>query len=202
MGLEPEEAIQRAERMLNGAYLGLKQFERGTGEEKYLGLYNAVSFGRNLTFALQKATSEDADFEEWYAERVEVLKEDPVCRYMKELRNEMEKEGASGVANYASFSGSPTELQRQVPNWADSIFVGDEWGGTGFSVETEDGEEVKFYMEFDNVNAESGLFFPELEKDEYRYNEPTDAEDELKYYLKILAELVRDGKVEFVDDEQ
>ncbi|MDL5363912.1 hypothetical protein [Halalkalicoccus sp. NIPERK01] len=201
MGLESKEAIRRAERMLKGAYLGLKQFESGTGEEKYIGIYNAVSFGRNLTFALQKATSEDTEFKEWYEDRVQVLKEDPVCRHMKNLRNDMEKEGETGVSNYASFSGNPAELQREVPPWADSIFVGDEWGGSGFSVETGDGDEVKFYMEFENADIESGLYFSNLENEEYSYNNPSDAEDDLKYYLKILAELIRDAKAEFVGDE-
>ncbi|MBP1987249.1 hypothetical protein [Halolamina salifodinae] len=200
MGLEPTEAVERAERMLKGAYSGLKQFESGSGEEKYLGVYNAVSFGRNLTFALQKATSQDEEFDAWYADRVEVLKEDPVCRHMKDLRNKMEKEGASGVASYASFSGSPSELQRQVPSWSDSIFIGDEWGGSGFTVETDDGEEVKFYMEFEDVSVESGLFFPDLEDGDPVYGDITDAEDDLKYYLKILAELVKDGKEKFGDE--
>lgn len=200
MGVEPEEAVRRAERMLKGAYSGLKQFESGTGEEKYLGLYNAVSFGRNLTFALQKGESQSGDFEAWYADRIEVFKEDPVCRHMKDLRNEMEKGGTSGVSTYASFSGNPGESQRQAPSWADSIFVGDEWGGSGFTVEKEDGEEVKFYMEFENVSVDSGLFFPDLEDEDQIYRDGTDAEDDLKYYLKILAELVRDAKSEFGED--
>ena len=201
MSVEPEEAIQRAERMLKGAYHGLKQFEKGEGEEKYIGLYNCVSFGRNLTFALQKAKPEDPEFEEWYEDRIQVIKEDEVSRHMKNLRNRMEKEGESGVATYASFSGNPAELQRQVPAWADSIFIGDEWGGSGFTVETADGDEVKFYMEFENADVESGTFFPDLEDDEFRYDIPTDAEDDLKYYLKILAELVRDAKAEFDSNE-
>ncbi|WP_142986414.1 hypothetical protein [Halorubrum cibi] len=199
MSVEPEQAVERADRMLKGAYAGLKQFESGEGEEKYIGLYNAVSFGRNLTFALQKAKSKDAEFEHWYEDRIEVLKQDPVCRRMKDLRNEMEHEGGSGVATHASFSGSIAELQRQVPSWADSIFIGDQWGGSGFIVETEDGEEVKFYIDFDNVDVETGLFFPDLNEQE-SYSKPTEARDDLRYYLKILAELVTDAKTEFGTD--
>ena len=200
MGVEPSEAIKRAERMLKGANLGLKQFERGEGEQKYIGLYNCVSFGRNLTFALQKATSENDVFEEWYEDRIQVLKEDEVCSHMKSLRNHMEKEGSPGADAYGSFSGDLSELQRQVPDWADEVFVIDEWGGSGFSVETADGDEVKFYLEFENVDVESGLFFPDLEDDDFGYETPTDAEDELKYYLKILAELVRDANEKFDGD--
>ena len=202
MGISPEEAVERAQRMLTGAYAGLKQFQSSEGEEKYIGLYNAVSFGRNLTFALQKAVSEDEEFKQWYNDRVEVLKEDPVCRHMKELRNRMEKEGQSGVATHASISGNTSNLYRQVPNWADSIFIGDQWGGSGFTVEKEDGEEVKFYMEFEDVDINTGLHFPELNDESSFYQRPTEAEEDLSYYIKILAELVRDAEDKFLTNNK
>ena len=57
---------------------------------------------------------------------------------------------------------------------------------------------MKFYYDFPEENFETGLYFPELEESrdstEYQFD---DAEEDLKYYLKILAELVRDAETEF-----
>ena len=90
---EADEILEGAQRMLRGAYAGLKQFQQAEGEDKILGLYNAVTFGRNVTFVLKNLKGRVDKFEAWYDERVEILKHDPVCSHMKELRNEIVKEG-------------------------------------------------------------------------------------------------------------
>jgi len=198
---EIDEVLEGAQRMLRGAYTGLKQFQEKEGEDKILGLYNAVTFGRNVTFVLQNLKGEAEGFEEWYEDRVEILKEDPVCSYMKDLRNEIVKEGKEGVANYASVSVDSNDLWRKAPSWADSIFIGDQYGGSGFAVEKADGSEIKFYYDFPNENIETGLYFPELKNDERGWKVPGDAKEDLEYYIKVLAELVRDAERKFATSE-
>lgn len=198
---EIDEILEGAQRMLRAAHAGLKQFQETEGEDRILGLYNAVTFGRNVTFVLQNLKGKADGFEEWYEERVEILKEDPVCSHMKELRNEIVKEGSEGVSTYASASINSADLWEKAPPWADTIFIGDQYGGSGFSVEKADGTEVKFYYDFPDENIETGLYFPELEENERGWEMPNDAEEDLKYYVKILAELVRDAEEEFGNSE-
>jgi len=196
---EIDEILGGAQRMLRGSYSGLKQFQEAEGEERLIGLHNAVTFGRNVTFVLQNLKGKAEGFDEWYEERVEVLKEDPVCNHMKELRNEIVKEGKKGVGSYAEIEYLNTDdLRKKTPAWADSVFIGDQYGGSGFTVEKADGSEVKFYYDFPEENFKTGLYFPKLEdyedSTEYQFG---DAEADLKYYIKILAELVRDAEDKF-----
>lgn len=201
-----EEGLNRAERMLKAANAGLRQYQKSEGGEKLIGLMNAVSNGRNVTFALQKNLKGKADgFEEWYQERRSVLEEDPVCSRMNEVRTNIVHEGDESVSNYASLSGNVGEIYEIMPAWADGAFIGDQFGGSGFYIEKANGEQVKFYYDFSNVNMhiETGLFFDNQHDSENTpYTEITDAEDDLKYYIKILAELVRDAKEEFGDSAE
>ncbi|WP_138246544.1 hypothetical protein [Natrinema versiforme] len=198
-----EEGLDRAERMLKASYAGLNQFQKSEGEEKIIGLMNSVSNGRNVTFALQKNLKGEAEgFEEWYQERQAVLKEDPVCSRMNEVRTNIVHEGDESVSNYASISGNSSEIYRVMPPWADGAFIGDQYGGSGFYIEKDGGEQAKFYYDFSdaNMHIETGLFFKDQSgSEDIPYSEITDAEEDLKYYVKILAELVQDAKDEFGD---
>jgi len=164
-----------------------------------MGLQNAVTFGRSVTFVLQNLKGKAEGFEEWYDERVEVLKDDPVCSYMVDLRNKILKEGEADTVNYAKAEGfNPAQLQAVTPSWADGSFIGDQYGGSGFYVERSDGTQEKFYVDFGFDNIETGLYFEETQEYEGPFPEDiTEIEDDLKYYVKILAELVSDAKDEF-----
>ena len=196
-----EEGIERAERRLKAAYWGLKQFQDATGEDKLIGLVNAVTAGRSVTWVLQKNLSDVDGFDEWYRNCREVLKNDDICSHMVEVRNKIEKEGDEGVTDYSRIDTmNSEELRRNAPPWADRIFIGDNYGGSGFIIEQPDGEDVKIYYDFPDLAFESGLFFEDLGGDDDGvYSEITDAEDDLKYYLKVIFEIVDDAKDRFGD---
>lgn len=169
-----------------------------------LGLYNAVTFGRSVTLVLQKLRGRAEGFDEWYEDKQKILEEDPVCSHMSDLRNRIVKEGDAGVSNYAEVDYLNTaELWRKAPAWADGIFVGDEFGGSGFTVEEEDGSEMKFYYDFPNEDFETGLYFSDFEDSINESGFPSsNAEKDLRYYVKVLAELVSEATDEFGETNQ
>lgn len=196
---EVDEGLEKAEQTLQAAFSGLEQYRRADGPEKLIGLRNTVINGRSVTWVLQRQLKGTAEgFEEWYEKRREVLKDDPVCSRMVEIRNQIEKEGETPTSTYATFTGSTADLQRAAPAWADSIFVGDKYGGSGFRIEREEEEDINFYYDFPDVNVEAGLSFTGIEDmEDVGYRDVRDAEEDLLYYLKVLKALVRLAKEEF-----
>lgn len=193
---DTDQIIKEAEYNFKAAYSGYKQYKSAEGEKKIIGLRNAVSFGRSVTFVLQRLKGKvDGDFGSWYSERQEVLKEDDVAQKMDDLRNRILK-GSDGpeVANYAKINHLNTgDLYRIMPSWADSAFIGDQYGGSGFEVEQPDGSTEKFYVDLpDEIDVETGLFIKDTSEE--ITPEITDAEEDLRYYLKLLREIVSDAK--------
>ena len=161
MSDDVSEGLERAERMVGIAYQGLQDFENTNGEDRLMGLMNAVSAGRNVTWVLQKNLSDVDGFDEWYERCREVMEEDEVCSKMIDIRNDIVKEGDEGVVNYAYASINAAELQRRMPLWADGLFIGDQFGGSGYTVEGPNGEE-KIYRDFPDLNVKTGLYFERL----------------------------------------
>ena len=193
-----EEGIERAERRLKAAYWGFKQFQDANGEDKLIGLVNAVTAGRSVTWILQKNLNDVDGFDEWYSNCQDVLKNDDICSHMVDVRNKIEKEGDEGVTDYSRVTTNSEELRRAAPSWADRIFIGDNYGGSGFIIEQPDGEDMRIYYDFPGLDIESGLFFEDLDSNnEGMFREVIDAEDDLKYYLKVMFEIVNDAKDRF-----
>lgn len=188
--------------MLKAAYAGLNQYKDSEGDKKMIGLYNAVTFGRSVTFVLQNMKGEVDGFEDWYQERVQVLKDDPVCSHMVEVRNNILKEGDVDTASYAKVEDfNPAQLRAMTPSWADGSFIGDQYGGSGFYIEKSDGTEEKFYFDFEFDNVETGIYLEETQASEDIFiDDITLVEEDLEYYIKVLAELVSDARSEFLDE--
>lgn len=199
---DPDQILEEAEYNLKAAFAGYQQYKSKEGEMKMIGLRNAVTFGRSVTFILQNLRDKvNGDFEDWYEDRQEVLKSDEVAQKMDDLRNRIEKgSDEASVATYAKIDHlNSNDLYRMMPPWADSIFIGDQYGGSGFKVELADGSTEKFYVELpEEMAVETGLYI--TNDDDTDFSEITDAEDELTYYLKVLAEIVSDAKDEFGSD--
>ena len=193
------EILENAENMLKMACWGLIQYDESDGEQKMVGLRNTVVFGRSVTFALQKLRGKvEGDFDDWYDERIEVLKEDDVLSHMHDLRNKILKEGSADVDTYAHVTLNTAQLREWAPNWADSIFIGDEYGGSGWTVESADGREQKFYAEIpEHIDADVGLKFSTEEGEDIDKPEVRSAEEDLAYYVKVLSQIVQDARKEF-----
>ena len=198
MGENVGDGLQKAERMVKMAFDGLKQFEDGEGENRIRGLMNAVSAGRNVTWVLQKNLSDVEGFDEWYANCQRVLKEDEVCSQMIEIRNGIVKEGDEGVTNYGMASVTGSELMERMPPWADELFIGDQYGGSGYVVKGPDGERSKIYRDFPDLDVETGLYFDRLNDIGVReFDSISDAGDDLRYYVRLMLEIVKDAERQF-----
>src|SRR5262249_17042181 len=89
MAKHPADVIQAAEDRLRTARFGLADMDNP--DRNRSGLYNAVVFGRMVTFALQNLRSIVPDFDEWYAPHQEAMRSDPLMKYFSDLRTEIEK---------------------------------------------------------------------------------------------------------------
>lgn len=113
--------------------------------------WNIVTYGRMVTFHLQKLLSGIPGFDEWYAARQTEMKNDELLRFFKHLRNTIEKEGFVHPSNvaYISHFEYPKDLQRfgPPPPGAKGFFIGDQYGGSGWNVEGPDGRQFKIYVD-------------------------------------------------------
>lgn len=196
--------LDRSEDMLAAAQSGLKQFENSEGQARLIGLYNAITFGRSVTFVLKNLKGKTEGFDDWYSSKVDFLIDDSICSYMNELRSKILKEGDPDTASYANLDNFNTnQLARATPPWADGSFIGDRFGGSGFYVKRQDGTELKFYYDFDFDNVETGLYFKETQdpdKSEFNQN-IVPAEEDLKYYIGVMAVIAREANDKFRVDE-
>src|SRR5688500_9325161 len=91
-----KEIFQGARRTLDTASQGLVDMRSTDPNRRRRGMYTAVVFGRAVTFAIQTLRSAVGKerFNQWYEPRKAAMKADPLQRWVVELRNQIEKEGA------------------------------------------------------------------------------------------------------------
>lgn len=191
---ETQEIIDASEKLLLKAFNGFKEFQEAEGEAKVHALMDVPTYARASTRTLHKLKKYDDDWEDWWDERQEALKSDPVCSYMWELRNNILKEGETDVSPEVTVDHLNTADIPQ-PSWADGTFIGGPYGGNGFIVEGPDGTETRVYADLDLEGVESNLVFSDLrnEFDENKYP-VSNVEEALRYYLRIIREIVSDAK--------
>ncbi len=147
------EVLRRAEEVLETARLGLEDLLGPDPRKRLSGIYNVAVFGRSTTLALQNLRSAVDDrehFETWYAGHVERMNSDPLFRYFVELRNEILKEGPPRTS--VSFSTrnltiNPEEARRSAPPGAETMFIGDRRGGSGYKIRMPDGTLERYYTD-------------------------------------------------------
>ncbi len=112
-----------------------------------MGLHNAISNGRSVTFVLQNLQSKDLfgeDFRAWYDDQMKEMRLDPKAKWFVELRNRLEKQGTLGDS-FIRVSGAivrTADLMRDAPAGAESRFVGDQLGRSGWHVRLPDGSKT------------------------------------------------------------
>lgn len=72
--------------------LGSKHFE-----EVEINFAAFVQSARSVTFVLQKEFSKDQKFVDWYTSKQKEMGKDQLCKFFKELRNSVVKEGITGL---------------------------------------------------------------------------------------------------------
>lgn len=148
---EAKRILENARGTLRTAELGLALLlGENDAETQMAGLRNVATFGRAVTFALQNLRKKVDGFEEWYAPKVEEMKNDEVMRFFVGLRNDVEKKGELGTHSGLHMNGVINIhdlMSRFPPPTPDaSFFIGDRIGGSGYIVRMPDGTEEKYYV--------------------------------------------------------
>lgn len=207
------EAYQNVEQVLAAARATLQTAEHGyedfvgghSSSRRTAGLWNVVNWGRSVSIVLQHVRTFDRDrFNEWYAPKEAEMRANTDFQYLKELRNQVNKEGSAGSTTGSMYieSASLAELMPQgpPPPGATDTFVGDNLGGSGWTIRRPDGTEDKVYAALPlppGVRASLSARFasPTTEKE---LPPPSGPVDRLfRTYLDYLGDLVREAEAEF-----
>jgi hypothetical protein len=148
------DVLLAASQRLQTAQFGLEDMKRP--ERAQSGLYNAVVFGRMVTFALQNLRHKAPGFDPWYNAKQEQMRSDPLLRFFHDLRTQIEKQTRQHTApgfHIRSFGPDEFERLKPAPPNAVSFFMGDMTGGSGWEIRTADGTIQKYYV---NLPADIG----------------------------------------------
>lgn len=195
--------LSDAREILATARLGLGDLVSGQPERRLPGLRNLIVFGRSVTLVLQNLRSTEPAFDDWYAPHQEVMRNDPLMRYLVELRNEILKEGSmpTRVGVYIGQLDGSNLFNRLPPRpaGATNFFIGDQTGGSGWMVTLPDGQTEKYYVA---LPADIGYVYNlrlTATPDVHLGSPITDksVENVGRLYLAYLEGLVRDAEREF-----
>ena len=191
----PKNIIEEARERLSDAKAGLDLIDC-TPDKLRSGFRNVATFGAMVTFALNNLRHKIDGFEEWDADAKRAYLDNPSCRMMRQARNAIEKQAKTPVThNFYINSFSTEDLARfPKPKGAVGFFMGDRNGGSGWTVRTEDGHEVPFYID---LPADIGFATPIIRQEGF---EPSDLRSVVRDYLGALEGYI--SAVErFVDEK-
>ncbi|MDQ6691103.1 MAG: hypothetical protein M3Z18_11405 [Gemmatimonadota bacterium] len=196
------EVLQRVQDTLDTARLGLRDVIEGRPERRLGGLRNLVVFGRAVTNVLQNLRSIEPTFEQWYQPYVAEMRADPLLRYFYTLRSKILKEGTlrTGASVHISHFEFPRDMQRlgPPPPGAGAFFMGDQSGGSGWEIQTADGQVEKFYVDIPGDIASFEVHLPDAPL-EHKGQKVADTRIETlaTLYFDYLAGLVESARKEF-----
>jgi hypothetical protein len=194
-----KEILANAEDALFTAKLGLEHVKSSDPKTRIAGVRNVVVFGRAVTNILQNLRSTEPEFDKWYAPHVASMRANPLLRYFYELRTEILKQGTLKTGASMMFTGNPMDIMRRFkpPPRAKGFFIGDNIGGSGWQVETDDGAIEKYYVtipdDIPGVELDVHIHLVGA-PDEYKHA-PADQVCEL--YLDTLSKLLTDARRHF-----
>lgn len=198
---EAAQVLQRVEGVLSTAYLGLEMMRDPSGRKKDAGLRNVLVFGRSVTFVLQNLRSIESSFDDWYDPHVAKMKADPIMQYFKDARNNLEKQGRIDVKTSATINALNDEtmklMQKTKPPGAKAMFIGDQLGGSGWEVELQGGETLRYYVE---LSVEIGVVeqsFALPHSDKFKSLENKSTLELTEHFLGSLSEIVNDANRTF-----
>lgn len=192
--------ITDVENTLQTARYGLEDYNREKGPRKFAGLRNLIVFGRSVTLVMQKLRSKVENFDEWYAPIQERMSSDTTMRYFVEARNAILKEGTLRTTPHVTASFKSEDIERFGPRPAGAIgiFIGDEYGGSGWTIEIAEGKTEKFYVEIPSDICKSRDFFYDVDKKFKDTIEHTDISTLCNNYIEKLTAIVDECKSEFL----
>lgn len=191
--------------LMQSVEIGLEQLLGDDPASRVPGLRNVAVFGRSVTLVLQNLRGPaGSKFDEWYEPWAGRMQDDELCRYFRDLRNEMLKTGRTSVGRSARGrvsvrGGEVEELMRNPPPGALGFFIGDALGGSGWDVELPDGTRQALYVSLpESIDASFEMLFddggPSVGADE-----PVSVQAASRYYVGLLREIVADAGRYFDD---
>lgn len=158
-----QDVLRRARGILRRIDLAFDLFPDYPDRERQVAaMHNVVMLGRTVTFTLQNMQHSAPGFSAWYGPWQAEMKEDPLLRYFKDLRNQIEKQGREGASvSTHVHSFTVKDLPPAPPN-AVNFFMGDQNGGDGWRVRAEDGRIEKIYVKLPQSMVTTVLGFDEL----------------------------------------
>lgn len=202
-----ESILLSAEQTLETMKFGLDDYLGKNPKRRETGLRNMIVFGRAVTNVIQnlRSTVGKDIFSEWYVPWQQRMKEDKVMKAFYKMRTEILKEGKlDTLVSVKILELNPyhyQELFKNPPTNAQSFFIGDQLGGSGWIIPLPDGSEEKYYIEFpDEWGIEVSLELKNLPN----VSEPDmgekyqNTQDMALYYYQFLGALVNNAKVTFL----
>jgi hypothetical protein len=176
------------------ARFGLEDMKKP--ERAQSGLYNAVVFGRMVTFALQNLRNAVEGFDDWYSTKQQEMRSNPLLGYFHNLRTEIEKKADQHTmpgVYIKSFGPEERKKLAPPPPGATSLFLGDANGGSGWEIKRSDGSVDKYYIDLPPEIGEAFLLLPKA-PEQYR---SIPASELIRKYLDYLDELINEAKAKF-----
>lgn len=193
-----EQAIEAARDRLATARFGLA--DMNDPKRARSGLYNAVVFGRMVTFALQNMRNQVDGFDEWYAPIQNDLRADPLMNYFWNLRTEIEKKADRQSGSYAALNSFSSQDLAKLPRppGAFAFFVGDQNGGMGWQVKAADGTVEHYYIDPPpGLQISTGLLLSKA-PEQYQHE---DARSLVARYLDRMESIVTAAYKRFMQGE-
>jgi hypothetical protein len=195
MSQSTQDVFHAADERLKTARFGLS--DMSNPERASSGLYNAVVFGRMLTFALQNLRSVVPNFDKWYEPKQVEMRADPLMSFFNDLRTKIEKEaGKHTTSSVYLRSFSPYHDMKRFgrpPPGAGDFFMGDAKGGVGWEILQSDGTKEMYYVQLPPDIGEVKMTLAQA-PEQYRGKS---AAELVGVYLDHLDTLVREAKAEF-----
>ncbi len=180
----------------------LNDLQKHGNPKRVQAFWNIVTYGRMVTFHLQKALKGIPDFESWYESKQKEMKEDELLQFFKEMRNKIEKERLVIPSNVVQIShlNLPNDLRRfgPPPPGAKGFFIGDQNGGSGWIVEGPEGDQSKFYVDLPRDIGKTWMTVDNIPKN-HLGKEIIDSslENVCRIYVRYLKKLVTEVKENF-----
>lgn len=192
MEFRVEDVLRAARQSLDFARQGAEDYQAG-GSRRVAGLFNFATSSRTVTFILQNMRGHVSGFEEWYAPVEHELRESPVARWAKDLRNRVEKQGDPGPrSNVTHIHYLDTSmLTRSAPPGTVSTIIGDQWGRNYWVVRLSDGTEENVYFNLAPEVGRSLIIFSDAP-------EGRDVQALMKEHLRMLETIVVSAENRFV----
>jgi hypothetical protein len=148
--------LSEAQERLDTARVGLEQAKLGPYHVK-AGFRNVAIYGKMVTFCTNNLRGKIEGFEDWDRTAKQKYFDNDVARAMTVARNQFEKQAINPIASATYIrSFRPEDMAKfpKPPN-AISFFIGDRMGGSGWMVQMDNGDKLRFYVDLPPEIGES-----------------------------------------------